>query len=243
MTSPRVLVVRQDNGFSETLRQNGFLVEHIELIRTEPVADLGEFDRLLKRLTEYDGVFLTSRASAKVLVDRLRGTDISFAGTVYALGETQRALLENSGLKICFDPEANTAEELIAAISVDEFQDKKLLFIRGNKSMRTIQTMLAGIAEIDEIEVYRTVDNPVDSRVASELRERLERREFDWICFFSPSGVERFTGLFPANGAKVAVIGTTTAKAAEKAGMNVSLISPRATAKDLAFSLIESTTE
>jgi uroporphyrinogen III methyltransferase/synthase len=232
-----VLVARHDDEFSATLRENGCEVINLELIKTEPIENLSELDKKLERLDEYDGVFITSRNAAEIFADRLGGK--GFQGKVYVLGERSRTILENAGLKVEFREDANTVGELINSLSAAEFSGKKLLFVRGNKSLRTASEMLGGIAEIDEVEVYRTVDAEIDEARLVYIRERLERREIDWVCFFSPSAVTRFIELFDAGDTKIAVIGKTTGDTVEKAGLNLQFVSLRATSKDFAISFIK----
>ena len=231
-----ILAIRRDDEFSSTLRECGYEVINFELVRTEPVENLSEFDEMLARLDAYDGVFITSRNAARIFADRMGARN--FSGKVYVLGERSRAVLENAGLNVVFRDEANTAEELINLLGAAEFSGKKLLFVRGNRSMRTVPEMLSGIAEIDEVEVYRSVHADVDETSFVNVRDKLARLEIDWVCFFSPSAVERFVELFNAGDAKIAAIGKTTGNAVIKAGLNLRLVSPRATSKDFAGSLV-----
>lgn len=239
MTAQMVLVIRRDDLFSSTLRESGCNAINLELIRTEPVDNLSELDKRLARIDDYDGIFLTSPLAAGIFVERLREKRQNYSGMVYALGERPRNLIENVGLNIVFCEAANTAEELIRSFDIAEFEGKRLLFIRGSRAKRTVPEMLSGVAEVDEVEVYRTVDIPVEEEVLANVRERLARGEIDWICFFSPSGVARFVSLISANNTKVAVIGRTTAATAREAGLNVKLVSPKAHAGEFAFSLIK----
>jgi uroporphyrinogen-III synthase len=238
MKMPLGLVVRGDDDFSRRLREDGCEVVNLRLIRTEPVEDMSGLDERLAGLDSYDGVFVTSQNAAEVFVSRLRETGRSFGGKVYVLGERSRAIAGDDGLKVEFRSEANTAEEMIDSFGTREFAGKKFLFVRGNLSRRTIPDTLGNVAKIDEVEVYRTLTAEVDEDLAGAVRGRLAGGEVDWICFFSPSGVERFAQLFEVDAAKVAVIGKTTAAAAERAGLNVDLISPTATGEGFASSLI-----
>jgi uroporphyrinogen-III synthase len=148
-------------------------------------------------------------------------------------------LIENAGFNVVFREEANTAEDLINSFNAAEFEGKRFLFVRGNRARRTVPKMLGGIAEVDELEVYRTVLADIDENCFVNVREKLLFGEIDWICFFSPSGVERFVKLFDASNMKVAVIGKTTAEAAKEVKLNVQLISPKAMSEDFALSLID----
>ena len=230
-----VLVARRDDEFSAVLRDNGCEVINLELIKIEPVENLSELDKKLEQPDDYDGVFITSRNAAEIFVDRLGGK--SFHGNIYVLGERSREVLENAKLNVVFREDVNTVAELINSLGTAEFVGKKLRFVRGNRSMRTVPEMLGGMAQVDEVEVYRSVDADIDETRFVNVREKFARGEIDWVCFFSPSAVARFVELFDASDAKIAVIGKTTGNAVKEAGLNLQLVSPKATSKDFAENL------
>jgi uroporphyrinogen-III synthase len=235
-----ILVVRSDDRFSSLLRESGCEVLNLELIRTEVLNDLGDLENAISHLAQYDGLFFTSPVSAGAFIekiDRIR----NFAGKIYVLGERTRKLFEDAGVKPTYAHGANTAEDLIAGVGPDEFLGKKLLFVRGDKSMRAIPELLSGKAIVDEIVVYTTLTTPPDENVRAEAAKRLKKGEIGWICFFSPSGVEAFAEIF-AEGeftqSKIAAIGKTTAGKAEALGFNVEFVSPHATSEDFAKGLL-----
>lgn len=235
----KVLVIREDGRFSQTLRGSGFEVVELPLIRTEPWDDLSCLDEKLERLNQYDGLVFTSSVSAAIFLDRV-GPGRSYEGKVYVLGKRTAACFAGTGFRVVTAAEANTAEELIEAIGKDEFAGKKLLFVRGEKSLRTIPEMLSDVAEIDEAVVYKTVDVQPDPETKGVIENEIESGEIGWACFFSPSGVEAFAGLFrPGRNLRIAVIGTTTAAAAEKASLMPEYISPRSAASEYAAGLAE----
>lgn len=232
MRSPLVLVVRENDSFSDSLREAGFRVVNVPASGTEPLLDLAEAQALIADLAAYDGLFFTSRASAEVFVsisDRA-----AFNGKIYALGERSRAVLEKAGFSV--EPNvANSAIELIESFGREEFAGKHLLFVRGERSLRTIPDTLGDISTIDEAVVYRTIEHAID-RNDIPYNERI-----DWICFFSPSGVESFaeqTELSRLNGVLAAAIGTTTAKSADEAGFTVGFVSDASNAAEFAKGLI-----
>jgi uroporphyrinogen-III synthase len=123
-----------------------------------------------------------------------------------------------------------------------EFVGKKLMYVRGDRSLRTIPNLLATKAEVTELIAYRTVDIPPDPVVAAEIIDQLGRGEIDWMCFFSPSGVDGFLKNIDApelSGVNTAVIGKTTAGRAREAGLSVDFVSSRTSAEDFADELIE----
>ena len=241
MPKPCALVIRPADRFSSLLRQNGYEVLNLELIRTEPLEDLRELDEKLAGLSGYDGLFFTSPIAAFIFAERAKRLAIGFCGKVYVLGERARKVLDEAGFNSVHRPAANTAEELVRSFDNIEFASGKYLFVRGDKSMQTIPRLLAGICEIDEVTVYRTVESLPDDDLVQDIKIRLRESQIDWVCFFSPSGVEGFLRHFASEiaNARVAVIGETTASRAREAGMNVRFVSHRSHAEDFARGLIE----
>ena len=237
---PLVLVVREFDRFSFRLKEAGFEIINFPSIKTLPVENTNELDEKLKFLEKYDGLFFTSPKAAEVFLQRKTKND--FRGKIYALGNRTKLLFEKTNFEIVFRENANTAEEFINSFDRSEFANKKFLFLRGDRSLRAIPSLLKKVAEIDEIIVYRTLENPIDEALINKVRERLRRGEIDWICFFSPSGVESFLktfGDFAPDEIKIAAIGATTAKKAAAKNLKVEFVSPKACAEDYAFGLIE----
>src|SRR5438093_990910 len=123
-----VIVVRRDDNFSQMLRDADIQVVNIELVGTEVLENLSEFENLISRLNEYDGLFFTSPIAAQVFVDRVKPPVTS---KIYALGRRSRAVLTDARFEVKEISGANTAEEMLAAIGDDEFAGKKLLFVSG----------------------------------------------------------------------------------------------------------------
>jgi uroporphyrinogen-III synthase len=237
-----ILVIRNDDQFSSLLREAGFEVVNLELIETKAADDLAPLREKLARLSEYDGIFFTSPVAAEIFVNERNGSN-GFHGDVYALGQRARKVLSDAGLSVKTSDAANTADELLASFNDQEFAGKHFLFVRGEKSIRTIPERLDGKAVVDEVEVYKTEAAGVEPATYRDLYQRLKNVEIDRVCFFSPSAVERFTELFGdhKDSVKAAAIGTTTADAARQAGFDVDFISPRSNAEDFAGGLIEHT--
>lgn len=240
MNRPAILVIRSDGKFSSILRGAGFEVVNLELIETKPLEDLSGLREKLAHLSEYDGVFITSAAAARIFVNERKGSN-GFYGSVYALGERSQTILATAGLNVRTAVEANTAEEMLNAFDKNEFKGKRFLFVRGERSLRTIPELLGSHAQVDEVAVYRTDDRGFDKGKIEEVVSRISNDEIRLICFFSPSGVERFKELYGdvSTTVKTAAIGTTTADAARQAGFDVEYISPKSKADDFALGLIE----
>jgi uroporphyrinogen-III synthase len=239
---PLILVVRKFDEFSLRLKENGFEIINFPAIATAPVEDSGaRLDEKLKTPEKYDGLFFTSPRAAEVFLQR-KAKD-GFSGKIYVLGGRTKLLFENAGFETVFRENANTAEEFINSFEKSEFAGKRFLFPRGDKSLRAIPELLKTVAEIDEIIVYRTIENRVDKTLVDKIGENLRRGEIAWICFFSPSGIESFVKTFGEKSLndriKIAAIGATTAKKAAALNLKVEFISPKASAEDFASGLIE----
>lgn len=242
MTPPVVLVLRSSDRFSDLLWESGCQVLNLEVTRTESLDDLTDLRNSIAQIDRYDGLFLTSPVAAEVFVRELKSSDGKFAGKIYVLGQRTKKVFENAGIGVEYRSEVNTAAEMVAAIGEAEFAGKSLLFIRGDRSLRTIPELLTGAAAVDEVVVYRTLDHPPNAETADSLRKRLQSGEIGWICFFAPSSVDGFRkvfGLEDLNGIKTAAIGKTTGQRIKEKGLHLDFVSQRANADDFAAGLIE----
>ncbi len=238
-TGASVLVIRKPGTFDAEMRAAGFEVEIIELIVSKPLADQSELKQRLQ--DEYDGIFVTSRVAAGVLaehlVPRTRNTP-----TIYILGRRSFKILENSPAKLAYRPDANAADEMISAFGAEEFEGKRLLYVRGNRSMNTIPERLSRRATVDQVIVYETLEAEPDKNGVANIKEGLASGKVQWVCFFSPSGVEAFVDHFAADvgkGLKAAAIGVTTAESVRNAGMNLEFVSERADSREFARDLAD----
>jgi len=70
--------------------------------------------------------------------------------------------------------------------------------------------------------MYRTISNDVTDVIGG--------KEFDIICFFTPSGVKSLFDSFPAfiqNGTRIGAFGSNTSKAIEQAGLTLDIKAPQ----------------
>ena len=242
MDRSTVLVIRPDGQFSSKLRDEGFDILNLELVRTEPLDDLGDADEKISVIENYDGLFFTSPVSASVFGERLLARRPGYASKIYALGGRAKSVLERLGFAVTCAKNANTAADLIAGFETSEFSGKRFLYVRGETSLQAIPELLSKIANVDQVAVYRTVAVEPPPAIFRSVEERLRKGQFGAVCFFSPSGVERFKELFPlheANCIKAAAIGETTAATAKWAGFQRVFVSPAANAEQFAREFAE----
>lgn len=236
-----ILVVREFDDFSRTLSESGFSIINCPTIETVVLENLDEFDKQISELEIYDGVFLTSANAAKVFRRKLRERNIGFNGKIYILGRRTFDLLKDERLDLFFDETANTAREMLERIASEDLEDKRFLFVRGEKSLRVIPDFLKIIASIDEVIVYKTEKIAIEVDRVIELCEKFKNGEIACACFFSPSAAESFIEQFGAanlHQTKIAAIGKTTAEFFERRNLMVDFISPKTRAEDFAVELI-----
>ena len=242
MKKPLILVVREFGKFSGLLNEKGFEVVNFPAIQTLPVEDLSELLEKIDNLESYDGLFFTSPKAAQVFLQNFENRGNVFRGKIYVLGNRSKLLFEHTNFEIVFREDAKTAEEFIHSFDESEFAGKKFLFLKGDKSLRAIPELLKDQSIVDETVIYRTIENTIDDALKNKISARLSKNEIEWICFFSPSGVESFVksyGEFSLNDIKIAAIGTTTAKTVVENDLKVEFISSKANAEDFAFELID----
>lgn len=237
-----ILVIREADDFSRVLTDEGFQVINLPLIETKALDDLSEFERRLEKIDAYDGIFLTSRRAARILAETLRDKKISCSGKVYVLGRRSFEILSTENLDLVFDEAADTALEMLENIAPEELENRRFLFVRGERSLGTIPGFLEKTAAVDEAIVYETRKIAVGIDKIDEIREKIDSKEIAAACFFSPSGAESFLEQFGAeilHQTRIATIGTTTAAFFEKRNLRVGFVSPKSSAEDFAFGLID----
>lgn len=137
------------------------------------------------------------KASAKFLKDT-QGIEADFVGTG--------------------DPETTAKAFLKKA------KGRKTLFIRGQQSRRSVQELLDGAIESDELVVYN-----------NQARKKFKIPACDYLVFTSPLNVETYYKRYkPKKKQTVIAIGATTAEALLKAGINKMIIASQPSEQKLA---------
>lgn len=238
----RVLVVREFDDFSRILSENGFSVINCPTIITVPLENLSELSTTLDDINRYNGIFLTSVTATEILLRKFREINLNFKGKIFVLGKRSFDLLKNENFELFFDSSANTALEMLKKIPIKNLQTKRFLFVRGERSLRTLPDFLSGIAHVDEVCVYRTEKAAIEINKIELLGKMLNKCEILCACFFSPSAAESFLEQFGTgvlHQTYIATIGNTTAEFFEQRNINVDFISGKASAENFAIELSE----
>lgn len=237
-----ILVIRRFDEFSRILSENNFQVINLPLIETTPLEDLSEFEKKLDALDEYDGIFITSSAAAKIFAEELAKRNTDYKGKIYVVGGKSFEILRKLNFDLIYKNEVNTAAELLEMIPQENLSGKRNLFIRGERSLNIVPDFLANFGEVDETIVYRNKEIALKTDKIKAIREKFKNVRIEFVCFFSPSAGESFIkqlGKEILHQTRIAAIGKTTAEYFQKQNLSVDFVSPKTAAQTFAESLCE----
>jgi uroporphyrinogen III methyltransferase/synthase len=234
---------RQAGELKQLVEDEGGRAVLFPTIDILPPEDWTACDKAIDGLHMTDGLLFTSPNGAVSFIERVRtkGADpASLRGKrIYSVGDATTRALAGYGLSVTGMPERFTAADLARTISSDDLKGLAFLFPTGNLTPPALaeSVRLLG-ASVEVLIVYRTAA-PAAADVEAFFRQ-VRDGHVDWITFTSPSTVNNFAQLFSGDRAatirsmtRIAVIGPTTARAAEEAGFPPEAVAARSSAKDL----------
>lgn len=226
----------------------------------DPV-EWNELDRALGELDSFDWLLFTSQSAVERVCDRLAGRPPAEPGgsrgrmaaaddavlpdaargglslpanlKIAAVGQATASALCSRGLPVHLTPADAHGEGLAAALLPHLTPGARLLLPRGDLADQRLPGALrvAG-CEVQAVIAYRTAPaSAPDQRLIDECQKGI-----DWVILTSGSTVKGLLNLLGGKlppGAKIAVLGPATAKAARAAGLPVDLVSPVATVEAL----------
>jgi uroporphyrinogen-III synthase len=117
-----------------------------------------------------------------------------------------------------------TNKSMFEVINKHKENEKFLYPVSENQQDNEIVAWLkANNCEFATPYMYCTLSN-------EEIKEVLSKKEYDIICFFTPSGVRSLFDRCPTfkqNGTKIGAFGTNTSKAIEEAGLTLDIKAPQ----------------
>ncbi len=225
-----VLVTRPEHqaaSFVKELEQYGLNSFVFPTIEIRPVSGWKVPD-----LSRFDGVFFTSANSISFFMERLLQESPEELKTlqqlkVWAVGKTTSKDLSAHGIVTQPVPKIADAVTLMEEISGEEITGKTFLFVRGNLSLGIIPAIIAKRGgTCTELTVYDNIKPSLEA--SANVKKLLQDGKLDCISFTSPSTADNFfetigTTALP-KGVLLAAIGTTTANALVKLGLNADII-------------------
>ncbi|MDA8402683.1 MAG: uroporphyrinogen-III C-methyltransferase [Desulfobacteraceae bacterium] len=231
----KIVVTRaraQASGMVAQLTDLGAECLEYPVIRTIPPEDDTRLDQAIDALSTYHWVIFTSVNGVDFFFNRLEenGYDArAFGGLRTAcIGPVTAERLRSHGIATDILPDSFRAESIINAFQNEPMTGKRVLLPRAAEARMVLPEELIRMgAEVDEIAVYRTVD---DTEHIGQLIRQLENQAIDLITFTSSSTVTNFKKLLPKDRfdalmahTAIAAIGPITAETAEKNGFQVDI--------------------
>jgi uroporphyrinogen III methyltransferase/synthase len=231
----RLMVTRaaaQAGEFAAMLANRGAAVIECPTIRLIEPEQWEPLDAVLRAISSYDWVVLTSVNAVRCLFRRLEtlGLDArSLAGCrVCAVGPKTAEAIRSFGIIPDLIPADYKAEGVVAEFSRLEMSGKKILFPRADRAREVIPRELSAMgAHVDAPIAYRTV---LPDRLPPEAVFALEKRSVDCITFTSSSTVQNLASMLGEDrmldmlkGVAIASIGPVTSRSCRALGLRVDI--------------------
>ncbi|MBW7988830.1 MAG: uroporphyrinogen-III C-methyltransferase [Planctomycetes bacterium] len=207
---PRILL---PGTHPDKYRHLGIII-HRPLIKSVPLDDYTQADKVLKQLNTFDWIVFTSTNGVEFFFQRLNavGLDTRSIGTVKvaAIGKTTAEKLKTFGVLVDMQPNLESSTGLLEEFKKVSVKGKRILLVRPKVGSSMLLDDLADAdAAIEAVVVYRNVD--IES----------EETDFDYIdqiLFTSGSTVRAFLKLYGSvpDGVKVYCLGLPTLNEAKK---------------------------
>ncbi len=215
---PRILL---PGTHPDKYRHLGIII-HRPLIKSVPLDDYAQADKVLKRLNTFDWIVFTSTNGVEFFFQRLNavGLDTRSIGTAKAaaIGKTTAEKLKTFGVLVDMQPSLESSTGLLEEFKKVSVKGKKILLVRPKVGSSMLLDCLADTgAAVEAVVVYRNVDIEP------------EETDFDFIdqiLFTSGSTVRAFLKLYGCvpDGVKVYCLGQPTLNEAKKHNIPAELL-------------------
>lgn len=228
LAGKRIVVTRpaaQAAAFVRQLEEAGAAVLLVPLIDCK-LHESAEDEAVYSKLSTYDWVIFTSKNAVSFFLEKAGSRVKNMPAKWAAVGKKTAEAMKACGLPVDYMPAVFSGEGIAADVQSGAFSPGRALIPKGNLAGSQIgKAIRQSGGTADEWIVYETW---FPEQETSRLFDIVRSQQADMYTFFSPSAVQRFTALLQAAGeplpaADIAVIGTTTAKAAEKLGLSVAV--------------------
>jgi uroporphyrinogen-III synthase len=222
LSAAAVVVTRAeapDGPLSRELRSLGLNVLLWPAVRTAPAAG-NALERALARIQDFDWIVFTSRHAVTAVIRWL--PRLPPGVRVAAIGRATAQVLRGRGFSVDLLPNEANAAALVNAFATQGCSGARILYPASSRALPTIAQGLTQLAEVHQVEGYRTEAALLD---ADDCRAWIDREVISAVTFASPSavieleralGLPHFTRLLAQ--AAVVAIGPTTARALAERG-------------------------
>jgi len=245
----RVVVTRsaeQSRELVRALQDAGAVPVVLPMVAFAPPDDTTALDQVLRALSQFDWIFLTSQNALRALQERCHAQHLELpsafgSARLAAVGPATAEAAASAGIEVSYIATKHhgvaLAEELAA-----EVKGKRVFLPRSDRANPDLVELLNRHgAIVSEVVAYKTV--APDQAVLSDARAAL-RQPVDAILFFSPSAVHHLQDILGnekvlelSRQAVFAAIGSITASALHRANVQRVLLAEDTTVKSIVRAL------
>jgi uroporphyrinogen-III synthase len=197
---------------TKTLRQetidkgsiNDIEIDELPFITTEPIKD-EELKTVLRGFLQQNITAVFTSKNAVVAFEQIVNAEVPWK--IYCIGQsTLKSVAKLFGEEKISGTADNAAA--LADIILQDEETRKVIFFCGKQRREELPAKLsAAEIELEEVVVYETFETP----------QKMSRKQYDGILFFSPSAVKSFFSLNKLNDEiEIFAIGKTTAEEIQK---------------------------
>ncbi len=202
-----------------------------------PVIEFVPLDFAVPDWASYDWAIFTSANGVDFFFDRVPAAN---GPKLCAIGPATASALRARGLVPSIVPDEYIAESVVAALSSESLQGKRILLPRASVARDVIPDELTRLgAHVDVVPVYETV---VPQDLSENIRAVFTAVRPDWITLTSSSTAQNLLAAASPDllhGVRLASIGPVTSSAARKHGLEITLEANPYTIDALTAAIVE----
>lgn len=183
---------------------NDIEIDELPFITTEPIKG-DELKNVLRGFLQQNITAVFTSKNAVLAFEQIVNAEVPWK--IYCIGQSTKKSVAKLFGEEKISGTADNSSELADTILLDE-ETRKVIFFCGKQRREELPEKLkVAEIEVEEIIVYETFETP----------QRISRKHYDGILFFSPSAVKSFFNLNKLNDEiQIFAIGKTTADALKK---------------------------
>jgi len=207
MKKTKLKIVSTKNVSREVIGKalaNDIVIDELPFITTAPI-NTDELKKTLKGFLQQNITAVFTSKNAAHAFDQIVNAEVPW--NIYCIGQSTKKTVSKIFGEDNISGTADSASTLSDVILQDK-EIKKVIFFCGKQRREELpQKLKEEVIEVEEIVVYETLETP----------QKLSRKVYDGILFFSPSAVNSFFSLNKINEqTQIFAIGKTTADAINK---------------------------
>ncbi len=155
---------------------------------------------------------------------------------IVALGYKTAEVIQAAGLRLAFDANAKTGQELFQKFKIYlQGHPAKVLWPTGNLTPEKPIDLGHSASSLTRIHFYR---NTLPEQLNKELVERIQNKDYDVLVVASPSAFNNLYQLVPQDNLQLICIGQVTAQQVREQGLCPAGIAKEPTAKGITEAII-----